>query len=129
MENLAFLSSEEVEEILNAGELKSAVRTAEHRAHQRWPYPTTQWMAPYGPWGFPAKGMFQPVRCYDISRGGISFFLPRPPNFQFAVVTVGTPSELTYLLVRVVHHSKHDAAAGQQYLVGCLFLRRVTVTA
>ncbi len=70
--------------------------------------------------------MFKEIRCHDISQGGVSFFLPRPPEFDFAVVGLGKGSDLTYFLFRVTY-CKENSEAKNGCLVGGRFLRRVTI--
>ena len=51
----------------------------------------------------PHPSMFGEVLCHEISTTGISFFLPRPPGFQLAVITLGRSTERMSMLIRVVH--------------------------
>ena len=98
----------------------------ERRKSGRWPFPEIQLLGPYGTWGLPKKQMFCEVRCFDLAQGGISFFLPRPPVFEFAVIGLGKRPDITYLLIRLVHCREY-VDGKKQYLVGCRFLQRVTI--
>ncbi len=99
---------------------------SERRTSDRWPFPETQMLGPYGSWGLPKRHMFCEVRCFDLAQGGVSFLLPRPPAFEFAVIGLGKRPDLTYVLVRMVHFREYNNEK-KQYLVGCRFLQRVTI--
>ena len=115
-----------ISEILS--KIEGDARPAEQRKGPREAYPVIQLAAPYADSRMPTEEMFREVRCHDISTGGISFFLPHPPDFEYAVVGLGTPPEVTYLTVRVMHHSPY-AGATKGYLIGCRFLGRVPISA
>ncbi len=95
----------------------------ERRSSSRWSYPAVQPLAPYGHWGFPHADMFQYVRCHDLSTGGVSFLLPEPPQFEFAVIGLGVAPHLVYFVIRKMYCRQSESHAGQ-YLVGCQFLQR-----
>ena len=96
----------------------------ERRTSNRWSYPAVQPLAPYGHWGFPNAEMFQYVQCHDLSTGGISFLLPSPPTFEFAVVGLGGVDQLQYFVVQKIYCRQCDSPE-KQYLVGCRFLQRI----
>jgi hypothetical protein len=102
-------------------------RQVERRKSTRWSYPVIEQMAPCRSRELPSKSLFRAVRCHDISSGGISFFLPEPPDFERAVVTLGPPPDVICFLVRVVHYSPRKVAVRNQHLVRCRFFQRVTI--
>ena len=126
MDKSLMLSAEELDEIYTSCVLKPVAQSIEQRASERWAYPAIQLLAPCGPKELPRKSMFAEVRCHDLSQGGISFFMPRPPKFQLAVFGLGKRPNLTYLLAQVVYCKEH-VTAKREYLVGCSFIRRVTI--
>lgn len=87
---------------------------------------------------------FFPVRCRDISCGGVSFFLPAKPSFDRIVVQVGDRHNGYYMESEVKHVSRarelpevkeakdcdgmlHDLELGASpYQIGCQFTKRIT---
>lgn len=117
----------EMQEVLQGGHLHPAAPvTVERRAVERRPYPKTELLAPCGPGGLPHPSMFHEVLCHEISTAGISFFLPRPPAFQSAVITLGKSTDKVSMLIRVVHCTEYDETGRQRYLVGGHFEGRVS---
>lgn len=95
------------------------------RSWERVPYPVLQPLGPYGSWGLPKSDMFFDVRCHDLSRGGISFFIPEPPKFQLAVIAMGRMGEPKHFFIRILYNRPHPGPV-EEYLVGACFLRRLT---
>jgi hypothetical protein len=126
MEDSLWLSQQEIDGIYRTCGSKSTPGSIERRTSDRWPFTEIQVLGPYGTWGLPKKHMFCEVRCHDLSQGGISFFLPRPPTFEFAVIGLGKRPNVTYLLIRLTHCREH-VEEKKRYLVGCRFLQRVTI--
>jgi hypothetical protein len=126
MDSALLLSPQEIDDIYTAYGVKAGGSDAERRTSERRPYPAIQWLAPYGAWGLPTMDMFREIRCHDLSQGGVSFFLPRPPQFHFAVIGLGKQPDITYLLVRILY-SKEYTGGRKEYLVGCCFVQRVTI--
>ena len=113
---------------LQPQQLDGAERTGtplDRRSQPRRPFPANQFIAPYLEGKLPTKEMFQQVRCHEISSGGVSFFLPQPPEFDSLIVALGTPPKMTCLASRIVHTCASNADGGSMYLVGCRFLGRV----
>jgi len=97
----------------------------------------------------PDEGEFVKVLCHDLTQGGFSFFLPRPPDFSSLVAVFGSPlgeiwagAEVRHFehvllypsgLVEHVHdqpgHSGSAAPGGANptpmVLVGCRFTERL----
>jgi PAS domain S-box-containing protein len=97
----------------------------EKRSSPRREYQYRQAIAPMDGKRLPARRDFFEVECEDISAGGISFYLDRPPEFEYLVVALGKAPTLTWfaaLVVRVVDRSAPDAP---RFLVGCRFTGRV----
>lgn len=110
-------------------ELRQAITDAldpqkmERRTSDRYAYPTIQMAAPS--WNAVALGesAFRPVRCYDISRGGISFVWPTQPDFVEVVVRLSDGPGSVCLKARVLRciplADPHDG-----FLVCCHFIER-----
>jgi hypothetical protein len=96
----------------------------ERRTSERRSFPTIQLMAPYDGRTAPTQNDFGPVRCYDISRGGISFLWPEPPTFQHAVIGLESTLGRVWLKANVVRHLPIAGLRGE-FLVCCRFLGRV----
>ena len=126
MSNSLLLSHDELTEIYQTCDSATRLSGRERRTAERWPFEVVQSIGAYGHWGLPKRSMFVEVRCHDISRGGISFFLRRPPKFRFAVIEIGKPHQVTHLLIQVLHYSRFgDPTDQEQYIVGCSFVQRV----
>ena len=95
----------------------------ERRQHLRRPYPFMQMVAPLFNGKMPGKDDFRPVRCHEISRGGISFLSPTPPPTDTYVIELGSPPRLSYLVAMVVHATRLPGG----YLVGCQFVGRAGI--
>jgi len=126
MEDPLVLSQQEIEGIYTSCGSESVSNAVERRTAHRWPFPAVQLLGPCGSWGLPKRHMFVEVRCHDLSQGGISFFLPRPPTFESAVMGLGKQSNIAYYLVKLIHFHEHIGAT-KQYLIGCQFLERVRI--
>jgi hypothetical protein len=120
----SILSNQELDNIRKNLDPQVAVGCREKRTSERLAYSMVASVAPYSHEGLPTQEMFLEVRCHDISAGGVSFFLPIPPNFQFAIVALGRSPDIIYIMVRVTHCTPHDDVR-KEYLVGCHFLERV----
>jgi len=67
------------------------------------------------------------VECNDISQGGISFYLKRPPGCEQFAIMLGQKPSLTTLVGRVVYSRVVDHNGEKVYLVGCQFIDRLEV--
>ncbi len=118
------------------------------RVRRRIQYEMPQRIAPLEGTGATGPAVFFPVRCYDLNGGGIAFFLPEPPRFQWLIVELSCPRKKLYLLAEVAHtipvhiftdgsvvpeemDNDFDAGPGEkpepverQILVGCRFRGR-----
>ena len=103
----------------------SANSGAERRRSFRRAYRYRQAVAPMAGGVVPARREFFEVDCWDISLGGIAFFLDRPPDFQTLVVSLGRPPALNYFTAQVVRVARMEQHGRMRYLVGCRFLERV----
>ncbi|MCR4415311.1 MAG: PilZ domain-containing protein [Thermoguttaceae bacterium] len=97
----------------------------DRRTSPREAYPVVQSIAPYDGKHMPRPEAFCPIRCCDLSTGGFSFLLPKPPEFRRLVVALGTPSGILYLDAEVAHCSPYPRPTGD-FVVGCRFLRKLT---
>ena len=110
-------------------ELRQAITDArvpqkmERRTSERYAYPTIQMAAPCGIAGALGESAFRPVRCHDISRGGISFVWPAQPDFAEVIVRLSEGPGSVCLKSRVLRcipvADPHDG-----FLVCCQFLER-----
>ncbi|MGA2618085.1 MAG: PilZ domain-containing protein [Thermoguttaceae bacterium] len=123
----SMLTHRDIEQIGNLLERKSTkAPPKERRSSKRLPHPVIELVAPHVDQRLPAKWMLREVHCCDLSEGGMSFFLPQPPDFEYAVVRLGTPSKPTYMLVSVVDY-RLDEGVRIGYVVGCSFIREVKI--
>jgi hypothetical protein len=94
--------TEKVSEALGEQEIEQIVQPgAERRASQRFPYRVTQRFAPVRRG---IQGRFREMVCSDISRGGISFFLDSPPDFDEVAIELKTGNQKIVVLARIVGH-------------------------
>jgi PAS domain S-box-containing protein len=97
----------------------------DQRASPRLGYGVRQQIAPVIGGAPPQKRDFRYVRCKDISRGGISFYLQQPPDYEDLVVALGAPPQLNYLTARVVRVAEEAGESGSVCVVGCRFTGRL----
>ncbi|MGD0518535.1 MAG: PilZ domain-containing protein [Thermoguttaceae bacterium] len=62
------------------------------------------------------------VECNDISKGGVSFYLKRPPGCEQFAIVLGQKPMITILVARVVYSRQVEHDDQQMYLVGCQFM-------
>lgn len=92
----------------------------ERRRYPRRPYRCIQRIAACQEFVYPAGADFHPVRCNDISQGGISFFYPQQPPFARCVIELGPPRILMFAqLVYTLEVPGENA-----WLVACEFKGR-----
>jgi len=96
----------------------------EQRVTLRRAYRYVQRIAPVIDDVMPKPDQFVEVQCNDISAGGISFFLDKPPDFDSLVVALGREPALTYFTARVARVAGVDQDGPKVYLVGCKFTGR-----
>jgi len=96
----------------------------ENRAGGRHPFPAFVHIARCGEDGPPKRANFICVPCYDLSRGGFSFYAKTRPDYQYLVVRLGDLPEANHILARIAHCTPHDGAE-KAYRVGCEFLRKL----
>jgi len=97
----------------------------ERRLAKRHDYVFTQWIAPCSGPDVSVEGLrFFPVRCCDLSTGGLSFHINFPPTFEYAVVRLGTRDASVHVLAEVVRcQFRHNEK--EEYRLGCRFLRKI----
>jgi len=76
----------------------------ERRIRPRMEFDTEQRIAPWGDRP-PSESDFITVRCFDLNKGGIAFFLDEPPPFRKLVVELKCPQNRIYVLAEVAHHA------------------------
>jgi|GEM_PF-6480633 len=95
---------------------------------QRYQFSCTQQAAPWAPGApFPAPADFQDVKCRDVSAGGISFLWPDSPEFEYVVMTISTTGTPIYMAAQIVHSRAVFMFGEVGYLVGCKFIKRLSV--
>lgn len=121
----------------------------ERRGRKRYRFWANQWIAPWDRGAMPSDEAFFEVQCYDLTRGGFSFFLPARPEFDSLVVAFGVPPRMIYLGAEVAHWARvwlhasgevekieepaapftHSGRDGREVrsmvLVGCRFIQRL----
>jgi hypothetical protein len=65
------------------------------------------------------------VECNDISKGGISFYLKRPPGCEQFAIVLGQKPKITILAAKVVNTKEVEHDNQHMYLVGCQFIDRI----
>jgi hypothetical protein len=96
----------------------------DRRTSNRHAYPVIQMIAPCMLFRPPEEATFHEVRCHDISRGGVSFFWSRSPDFHYVVIRLGDGVDAVSLRARVVRSSP-IVGLKDEYLVCCEFFERV----
>lgn len=96
----------------------------EQRRSIRRSYHYVQRIAPLVGDRMPRPDQFFEVQCNDISAGGISFFLDKPPAFEHLVVALGREPALSYFAADVARVASIDRGGAKSYLVGCRFTGR-----
>jgi hypothetical protein len=99
----------------------------ELRSSPRKQYPVRQRIAPMHGDLFPQVDEYFNVECNDISQGGISFFLKRPPGCEHFAIALGQRPRITVLIGRVAYARIVEHDGDQMYLVGCQFINRLAV--
>lgn len=98
----------------------------ERRASPRRKYPYVQWVAPLRSGCLPPLSFFEPIRCLDISTGGIAYASPSLPKHQKIVIVLGpkggTMRYLTAAIVRIVPRGEFGSG---DFLIGCRFTGRI----
>jgi hypothetical protein len=97
----------------------------ERRGRDRKNFPTVQMIAPYANGQLPTRDQFRPVRCQDLSTGGMAFFFEKVPDFEHLVVALSSNSQVIHLTAVVAHCKSVEVADETLVLVGCRFLGRV----
>ena len=100
-------------------------RQSERRREPRYPYRVTQLAAFHEASQKATKEMFQPVRCHDISLGGISFFLAGPPKTEHCTLVLGRPPALIYVRAQILH-SEPTEDSPDTWIIGCQFVERLS---
>jgi hypothetical protein len=96
----------------------------ERRRQQRRAYPFTQMMAPIVAGNLPTEKDFRPVKCRNISTGGLAFLSPSLPAADSYVVALGSAPRVRYLICQVVHVLRLPQSGEGPYAVGCVFVGR-----
>jgi PAS domain S-box-containing protein len=104
---------------------KSPQTAREQRASPRLGYGFRQQIAPIYGGAIPQKKDFRYVQCHDISRGGFSFYLNEPPDYEDLVIALGSPPQLNYLAARVTRVAEEERESGTVCVVGCRFTGRL----
>jgi len=97
----------------------------QRRKHDRFNYPVLQKICPCRGDVIPHLAHFFPVKCRDLSRGGISFYLEFEPSFDRFIVMICNGDRTEYVLGEVVHLQELPADSPDRYLVGCRLIKKV----
>ena len=97
----------------------------EMRSSPRKKYQVKQRIGPMHGGLLPTTDEYFTVECNDISAGGISFYLKRPPGCEQFAVVLGQKPNVTILTGRVVYAREVEHNNQQMYLVGCQFVNRM----
>jgi len=73
------------------------------RSSDRRPFFANHRIAPVRGEEFPEDSAFIPVRCYNLTRSGFSFFLPERPDFTRLVAAFGSGDEALFVGAGVIH--------------------------
>lgn len=98
----------------------------EKRVFQRKAFGWTQMIAMRSGNSMPDRDVFFPVRCKDISAGGLSFFLDEEPTFRDIVVELGVPPQQKYMLAEIVRIEQTSENGKTCYVAGCSFRGHVS---
>jgi hypothetical protein len=98
---------------------------AELRSSPRKQFQYAQRIAPMHGGLLPAKDEYFNVECNDISQGGISFYLRRPPGCEHFAVALGQKPKVTVLVAKVVYSRAVEHKGAKMILVGCKFVDRL----
>jgi len=74
----------------------------ERRIRPRLPFDTWQRIAPWVD-KRPGDQDFISVRCFDLNKNGIAFFVEEPPGFRRLIVELSCPQRKVYLEAEVAH--------------------------
>ena len=96
----------------------------ERREGTRKSYDCIQLLAPYDANRLPQQEDFRQVRCRDLSPNGFSFLSYRQPSTDHVVVALGAVP-FKFFVAKIVHSGPSEKTLGQDYLVGCRFVRRL----
>ena len=97
----------------------------EMRSSPRKKYRFNQRIGPMHGGLLPTTDEYFNVECNDISKGGISFYLKRPPGCEQFAVVLGQKPKVTILVAKVVNTKEVEHDDQQMYLVGCQFIDRL----
>ena len=118
------LSARELGQITELDQHQAA--SAEDLDRKHYAYDCVQTIIPWSPDDAPpALECGIAVRCHDISGKGISFFWPRPPQFEHVIISLGSDHDLLFMSAQVMRFVPAERDGAAMYLVGCQFMRRM----
>lgn len=98
------------------------------RAHTRHVFRSKQVVAPVIDGRLPSSNAFFEVECVDLSAGGISFLLSKPPATSEFIIAVGVPGDLKHMRAEVRNCRPHTGDDRKLWRVGCKFTERVQIS-
>jgi hypothetical protein len=107
------------------GVLERAETNHESRTSPRMQFEYRQRIAPMHDKLLPTPEEYLDVECNDISRGGISFYLRRPPACKYFAVSLGQKNQTTTVIAKVAYSREVKVNGQKLYLVGCKFVDKV----
>jgi len=123
-----YIPKQEVVEIHKILDGMSGPDFPDRRQSERRAFTEVQLLAPCSEAKVPREPEFREVRCQSISKSGVSFYLPEPPDFDYALLALGKAPNQIGVLAKVVHYGQYDATANGEYVVGCQLLHRVKLS-
>ncbi len=97
----------------------------QRRKHDRFDFPVLQKICPCRGDVIPGPARFFPVKCRDLSRGGVSFYLDFEPAFDRFILMLCHKGGTDYVLGEVIRLQELPADSPDRYLVGCRLIKKV----
>jgi hypothetical protein len=113
-------NSAEMEQDLSPEQSFEAMRSSPRKKYQ-----FNQRIGPMHGGLLPKTDDYFNVECNDISMGGISFYLKRPPGCEQFAIVLGQKPKITILAAKVVNTKEVEHDHRKMYLVGCQFVDRL----
>jgi len=100
-----------------------------HDSHEfrdgiRYRYEHPLLVAPVAGEVMPDQSEFYHVLCHDLSLQGFSFSSTLPHESSFLVVALGR-APFTFTLAQIVHREQELTADGEEYILGCRFIKKL----
>lgn len=100
MSDVSTQSAEATQQSQDANPIESTGH--ERRRYERHRYQFPQLLAPFRGDTPPKINELREVQCVDLSAGGLSFFWPTQPDFEFAIVGLGKRPQLIFMKLQIL---------------------------